>query len=135
MTRIDRSFAAALMLALVSLPLAGQAAVEGDAIKVAINGVIHTMDGERPRAEALAWNADGRLVAVGSSDELQAAYPAVEAIDLGGRAVIPGLIDAHGHVMGLGLARLNADLVGAASRAEVIARLRAHEADEDANAA
>lgn len=129
MTRIDRSFAAALMLALVSLPLAGQAAVEGDAIKVAINGVIHTMDGERPRAEALAWNADGRLVAVGSSDELQAAYPAVEAIDLGGRAVIPGLIDAHGHVMGLGLARLNADLVGAASRAEVIARLRAHEAD------
>lgn len=36
-------------------------------------------------------------------------FPDVRTVDLDGRAVIPGLIDAHGHVMGLGLARLPAD--------------------------
>lgn len=133
MIRIDRSSAAAIvlaiLLAIVALPFAGHADVDRDSVKVAFNGVIHTMDAARPRAEAMAWDVDGRLVAVGSSDDVRAKYPAAETIDLGGHAVIPGLIDAHGHVMGLGLARLNADLVGAASRAEIVERLRARAAD------
>src|SRR5690625_6571474 len=47
-------------------------------------------------------------------------------MDAGGRGVLPGLIDAHGHVMGLGLSRLRADLTGAASIEEVLQRLEAH---------
>ncbi|MGK7295512.1 MAG: amidohydrolase, partial [Candidatus Wenzhouxiangella sp. M2_3B_020] len=77
-------------------------------------------------AEALAWGADGRILAVGDADELAANWPDIDAIDAGGRFVIPGLVDAHGHVMGLGFAMLNADLAGAESIAEVISRLESH---------
>jgi len=92
------------------------------------NARIHTMDPEQPRVEALAWDADGRIVALGSSQLLRSRWPAVEARDLDGRTVIPGLIDAHGHIMGLGMAMLNADLAGADSVDEVIERLEAHAA-------
>ena len=41
--------------------------------------------------------------------------------------MVPGLIDAHAHIGGLGLAMLSADLVGTRDKAEVLQRLRAHE--------
>ena len=58
---------------------------------------------------------DGKIQAVGKASEIEIPEG---ARTLDAAVVTPGLIDAHGHVMGLGLARLNADLVGAASRAE-----------------
>src|SRR3546814_10133539 len=53
----------------------------------------------------MAWNETGRLLAVGEAKTLQAQYPDAERIDAGDATVIPGLIDAHGHLMGLGYAR------------------------------
>jgi predicted amidohydrolase YtcJ len=50
-------------------------------------------------------------------------------MDMGGQTVVPGLIDAHGHLMNLGHALLRANLVGAASKADIIERLQAHAAD------
>lgn len=79
-------------------------------------------------AEAVAWNDDGRIVAIGTNAQLRAQYPDAEEIDAGGAAVLPGLVDAHGHVLGLGLSLLNADLRGTTSKAQVIERLRAHAA-------
>lgn len=98
-----------------------QAAVDG-----VFNARIHTLDADRTEASALAWDASGRIVHVGDADSLAEAFPQLEPTDLDGRLVLPGLIDAHGHVMGLGLARLQADLVGAGSVDEVIKRLQAH---------
>src|SRR5690606_18738191 len=46
----------------------------------------------------------------------------------GDATVVPGLIDAHGHLLGQGLTHLTANLVGTASKAEVIERLQAFEA-------
>ena len=109
-----------LFVALIfAVPL--QAAVEG-----VVNARIHTLDADRTEASALAWDASGRIVHVGDADSLAEAFPELEPTDLDGRVVLPGLIDAHGHVMGLGLARLQADLVGAESVDEVIKRLQAH---------
>jgi hypothetical protein len=88
---------------------------------------VHTSDPQRPVAEAIAWDREGRLLAVGDSEEVLARYPDAMRIDAAGKTVIPGLIDAHGHVMGLGYALIRADLVGARDKAEVIERLRVYE--------
>lgn len=67
-----------------------------------INGNIYTSYAARPRAEALAVTGD-RITAVGSNAEIRRlAGPDSKAIDLGGKTVLPGLIDAHCHVAGLG---------------------------------
>jgi hypothetical protein len=68
-----------------------------------LNGRICTLDRERPSATALAVS-DGRVVAVGDDDAVRTAVehfsrpgPPVAEYDLGGRLVVPGLIDAHVH--------------------------------------
>jgi predicted amidohydrolase YtcJ len=69
---------------------------------VFINANIHTLDAEGRRAEGLAVRG-GRLVAVGRTGEiLRLRGDATAVHDLGGRTVLPGLIDAHGHMAGLG---------------------------------
>lgn len=62
-----------------------------------LNGFIHTVDDVTPATEALAI-ADGRIVALGATSDLRGlAGPHTRIIDLGGRMVMPGLIDAHCH--------------------------------------
>ncbi|MDQ3038892.1 MAG: amidohydrolase [Pseudomonadota bacterium] len=80
-----------------------------------------------PTATAMAWDASGRLLAVGKAKDLVLRYPDAQRIDAGDATIIPGLIDAHGHVMGLGLALMRVELVGAASKPEAMDRLRAFE--------
>ncbi|HET8898654.1 MAG TPA: amidohydrolase [Rhodanobacteraceae bacterium] len=89
-----------------------------------VNATIHTMDEAQPEASAMVWDEDGKLLAVGASDALSARYPDAQRLDAKGAAVIPGLIDAHGHMLDLGMMLSRADLVGAASKAETIQRLR-----------
>lgn len=88
---------------------------------------IHTMDVARPQVQALAFDASGKILDVGGAKELLARHPGAKRLDVGSATVVPGLIDAHGHVAGLGWAMLNADLVDAKDKAEVLARLRAFE--------
>ncbi len=68
------------------------------------NGRIYTLDAEQPQAQAIALR-DGRILAVGSEGKVHAAAGSrAEAINLQGRAVIPGLTDAHVHLTWHGLA-------------------------------
>lgn len=53
------------------------------------------------------------------------AGPTTEILDLGGRAVTPGLIDAHSHLAGLGADLGRVDLVGTTSYAQVVSRIAA----------
>ncbi|MEO6103969.1 MAG: amidohydrolase [Pseudoxanthomonas sp.] len=99
----------------------------GGELQVLTASRIHTSDPQQPFAEALAWDEDGRVLAVGSAQDLLARYPQAKHVDAPGKTVIPGLIDAHGHLMGLGYALMSADLVGAHDKGEVIARLREYE--------
>lgn len=112
------------VLALLASGL-GSAAATGISVLTAAR--IHTLDTQRPVAEAIAWDADGRILAVGGAGDIAARYPDAARIDAPDATVVPGLIDAHGHVMGLGYALLRADLTGTTDKAEVIARLRAFE--------
>ncbi len=90
---------------------------------VYLNGRIHTLDPAWPIVEAVAC-MDGRVAAVGRSDELRplARVPR-DVVDLGGRTVVPGLIDAHVHLLGLGLALGRVDLAGLPSLAACVERV------------
>ncbi|MCZ6670222.1 MAG: amidohydrolase [Acidobacteria bacterium] len=86
---------------------------------VLTNAHILTLEPEQPRAEAIAVR-NGRIWKVGSTaDILAAAGPDTERIDLGGKLVLPGLTDAHGHLMGLGDHLANLDVTGTQSAQEV----------------
>jgi predicted amidohydrolase YtcJ len=87
------------------------------------HATIYTAVEGAPRAEAVAIKGD-RLVYVGT-DAGALAYrgPATRVIDAGGRAVVPGLHDAHGHVRGLGERLQELDLRGTGSFAEIASKV------------
>jgi predicted amidohydrolase YtcJ len=90
---------------------------------VLTNAHIYTSDVNRPVAEALAVRG-GRITFVGSNrGALALAGPRTERLDLAGKTVITGMVDAHAHLLNLGLALRTVDLVGTRSYEEVIARV------------
>jgi predicted amidohydrolase YtcJ len=92
------------------------------------NGKIHTLDAARPVVEALSVGG-GRVVETGSSRDLLARVaPGARTVDLGGRAVIPGLTDAHAHFLGFAKNATRLDLVGTASLEEILAKVSAKRA-------
>ena len=96
------------------------------------HGNIYTMDAARPRAEAMAV-LDGRIVSVGSESQVREAISGgvgadarASRIDLRGRTVLPGLVDCHGHMSGLGALHMGiVDLAGTKSYEEVVERVAA----------
>jgi predicted amidohydrolase YtcJ len=79
----------------------------------------------RPDAEAVAIRGD-RIVFVGKAREAQAYRgPRTRVMELGGATVLPGLVDSHTHVVGLGEAQSQVDLVGVATEAEAVERVAA----------
>ena len=73
------------------------------------NGPIITMDPARPRAEALAVK-DGRIAAAGPRQEIEAqATERTGRVDLSGRTLVPGFIDAHAHFISSSMGPLSAD--------------------------
>jgi predicted amidohydrolase YtcJ len=91
-----------------------------------LNGSLHTMEADRPRATALAVDrTSGRIVAVGDDQTIRSlAGPLTETIDLGGRTALPGFIDAHTHLLSRARDRAQVDLTGARSEDEAVARVR-----------
>jgi predicted amidohydrolase YtcJ len=93
------------------------------------NARIYTVDERRPLGEAMAI-AGGRVRFVGSErGALALKGPRTRVIDLDGRTVIPGMVDAHAHLLGLGMALRTVDLTGTRSYDEVVARVAARARD------
>ncbi len=88
------------------------------------NGTIYTVDESFSTAAAMAVR-DGMILAVGTTEDILQRYSAEQSIDLEGKFVYPGLIDAHCHFIGYGKSLLHAGLVGTSSFGEVIGILKA----------
>jgi len=71
------------------------------------NGSVFTADHSQPWAEAIAVR-NGRIEAVGSDSSIR--RPDIEEVDLGGRTVVPGFIDAHNHYLATGEMLANIDV-------------------------
>jgi predicted amidohydrolase YtcJ len=88
----------ATLFALAVVPVAGQAQ-QAPADIVLTNGKIITVDNRFSIAQAVAVRGD-RIIAVGTSQDIgRLAGPNTRRIDLAGKAVVPGLIDNHAHLM------------------------------------
>jgi predicted amidohydrolase YtcJ len=89
------------------------------------NGRVYTMDAQHPSAQAVAI-AGNRILDVGTEADLRPLLrPGGTAVDLSGRAVIPGLTDAHVHFgwFSMGLYRGEIDLDNVPSKEEAVARV------------
>lgn len=110
-----------LFAGLASVALAQGAAPVADLIVT--HARIYTSDDTRPVVEAVAV-AGGKVLFAGNAAGAMALKGATtRVLDLGGRTVIPGMIDAHGHVAGLGDALHIVDLTGTTTYDEVVARV------------
>ena len=104
------------LIGLVGLNVSAQ---ETPATLIIRNGPIYTADAAHPTAEAVAVR-DGRIVRVGTdADVMRLKGPATEILDLQGATLVPGLQDAHGHVVGLGSSLSNIDLRDTPSAARI----------------
>lgn len=110
----------ALCLAL-SIAITSQAA--SDDIDIILVGKIYTADPEQPDAQALAISG-GHIAKVGGVEDISAlAQPETEIIRIDNGIVVPGFIDAHLHIAGVGSALVNVDLMSVNSFEELIERV------------
>lgn len=98
--------AAALALAFTALAPAAHAQTIIDHA----NGYTLTAAGALQRFTSLAFDAHGKVVVAGSEAQTAAALPGAKHVDAQGKTLLPGLIDAHGHVFGLGEIASGVDL-------------------------
>ena len=86
-----------------------------------LNGNIYTMDAAQPRAQAMAIDdKTGRILAVGSNDEVRRVGGQYgQMIDLHGKTVLPGFIDAHIHLLDAAHARNQIDARSCTSEEQV----------------
>ena len=91
---------------------------------IVYNAKVYTVNNDFDIAEAFAVK-DGKFIVVGSNDDILTKYVAGKKIDMKGKPVYPGFIDAHCHFYGYGIMLVTkADLVGTTSFEEVITRLK-----------
>ena len=121
-----RGFTGLCLLLLTSATVVRAAEPEA-AVDTLLIGRIYANAQMAEPVSALAYDAAGRVIAYGAAaglrESLESRGNGVREIVVDG-TVMPGLIDAHGHLMGLGFSLLQADLVGTRSKEAVIDRLK-----------
>ncbi|WP_426174248.1 amidohydrolase [Massilia sp. TWR1-2-2] len=101
-------------------------AAQADTVLDRANGYTLNSKNELVRFTSLAFDDKGKVTAVGSASEVAAKAPKARHIDMQGRTVLPGLIDAHGHVFGLGEMLTQLDLSTTASLADALKAVSAY---------
>jgi predicted amidohydrolase YtcJ len=115
-----RPYTLALIAALLASPASTETLISN------VNGVQVGADGKLQHFTGLLVGDDGRVKEVLNGPPPIVRDPNI--IDGGGRTLLPGLIDAHGHVLGLGFSALQLDLVGTSSLDDLKQRLKAYAA-------
>lgn len=116
----------ATLIAILAALLAARPAGAQDVDTALVNGKVVTLDARATIAEAVAIR-DGKIVAVGPSANIRGlSGPATRTIDLGGRTMIPGLIDSHMHAIRAALFyATEVNWIGTHSIPEAMARIAA----------
>ncbi len=95
-------------------------------VTIFAGGTIYTGVDAAPTAEAVAIS-DGVILAVGSRTLIEkSAGGNVTTIDLGGAVMFPGFVDAHAHLLGIGMRELTLNLEGVGSIAELVSIVAAN---------
>jgi predicted amidohydrolase YtcJ len=115
-----------LIAATALLLAATSTAAMADTLVDNANGIQVDAKGRMQRFTGLVIGDDGRVVKLLAKG--QARPRVAQRVDAGGRTLLPGLIDAHGHVMSLGFGALQLDLTGTSSLADLQQRLRTYAA-------
>ena len=89
---------------------------------IVINANAYTVNQDFDKAQAFAIK-DGKFVDVGSNDQMFSKYDYINTFDAQNKTIIPGLIDAHCHFLGLGYNQQAVDLVGTESFEDVVKRV------------
>ncbi|MFJ5445597.1 amidohydrolase [Methylobacillus methanolivorans] len=74
-------------------------------------GPILTMEGETPQYAETISVKDGKILFVGTQKEADQKIEAKNRVDLAGKTLLPGFIDAHGHLFVSGIQKLGANLL------------------------
>ena len=93
-----------------------------------VNGYTSTNDGI-VEFTVLVFDDAGRVVATGDGDLLEQ-HPDATNIDGQGRTILPGLVDAHAHVAGLGFLKTSLDLTGVATVDDAVAAIAQYRSDK-----
>jgi predicted amidohydrolase YtcJ len=107
-----------LLLIIICSCSEGQQTVDS----IVINANVYTVNDDFSKAEAFAIK-NGKFLDVGTSEAIQKKYISENIIDAQGKTIVPGLIDAHCHFLGLGFNQQAVDLVGTKSFEEVMTRV------------
>ncbi|MBP8080937.1 MAG: amidohydrolase [Arenimonas sp.] len=93
-------------------PLMTTSAFAADAAEIIYSGgPIYTMDDANPRVEAVAVKG-GRILAAGAAaDVMKLKNDKTKMVNLGGRTMLPGFVDPHGHMMAGGIQALSANML------------------------
>src|SRR5438045_2300522 len=110
------------LLALAAL-LASSSAL-ADTLVTNANGIQVDANGKLDRFTGILIGNDGKVKRLLHGEMLK--LRDTKVVDAKGQTVMPGLIDAHGHVMALGFTALQLDLTGTTSLADLQARLKAY---------
>ena len=104
-----RQISLLVLAALGSLPAMADTVIDN------ANGYTLNAKGDLVQFTAMAFDDQGRIIAVGGSADVAGKAKNARRIDMQGRTVLPGLIDAHGHVFGLGQQLTQLDLFSTTS--------------------
>ncbi len=95
-----------------------------DADLILINGKVVTVDESVPTAEAIAMK-DGKITRVGTTKEvLLEKSNRTKVMDLKGKLIVPGFIESHAHLTGIGRMLMNLDLTQTKSWDEIVAMVK-----------
>jgi predicted amidohydrolase YtcJ len=100
-------------------------------MKILFNARIHTLDQIRPQASVLVIDRD-RVAAIGGPELIDSFSARASREDMGGRVILPGLTDAHIHLMNYGLSLQKVD-VETPTKAECLRRVAGAPAARRAN--
>jgi len=97
--------------------------VSAPADTIYINGHVVTMDTKNPEVEAFAVS-QGKILSIGTSEEIASAYREADVVDLERKTVMPGIIESHGHLLSLGQSFLELNVEGIETPQQVVLKVK-----------